>query len=150
MAPKNGRRDYYYVTGTNGTRALIGPSDDDSTEDEGVEGDRVESGSIGDSSEGSIARGDDNDEDSNSDHVSHENNTDRHNEWHALSSNGPIEGGKCHHRCHARLQKHCPTADETEPSKPAPTAISEAQFQKNPTVRSIDALPGRPETWYQV
>ena len=49
--------------GTNGTRALIGPSEDDSTEDEGIKGDWVESDSIGDSSEGDSARGDDNNED---------------------------------------------------------------------------------------
>ena len=42
----NGRRDYYYATGTNGTRASDVPSEDDNTEDEDVKCGSVESGSI--------------------------------------------------------------------------------------------------------
>ena len=74
----NWRRDYYYTAmGTEGTRALIGPSKDDSIGGDGVESDSVESDNVKDNSiEGSSVKDNDKDEDGNVDCVSPEDDTD--------------------------------------------------------------------------
>ena len=86
----NWRRDYYYTAmGTEGTRALIGPSEDDSIGGDGVESDSAESDNAKDDS----TKDNVNDEDGSVDRVSPVDDTDRHNGWHALSGNSIQEGG---------------------------------------------------------
>ena len=87
----NWRRDYYYTAmGTEGTRALIGPSEDDSIGGDGVESNSTESDNAKDNS----AEDNVNDEDGCVDSVSPEDDTDRHNGWHALSGTIIPEGGE--------------------------------------------------------